>query len=274
MFAPVTPPTEVFLAPQEELPDYAVVEQTLAEQIGQNLRSVRSHLGLGQSRLCDRMQVSLSQYRKYEAGQDLPRLHSALLWSLETGLPTHWLFYGTRYQQWLQLPFKPAWTPVLYFMNRAPDWALEALHSVLRGLLRDYSEDSNPFTSVAELRSALSAGLLRDPYYRSVSELLRDFRVARGESQEEVARRMGVSLTAYRKYETPELCPHYSVNMIMRFWMATGTSPLSLSKATPVYLYRQAQNANFAVLFPWLERLDDAGLARVNDVSRVLVDPT
>ncbi|WP_157954368.1 helix-turn-helix domain-containing protein [Saccharospirillum mangrovi] len=273
MFEPQAPPTEVFLAHQGEPPDYATIEETLADQIGQNLRSVRSHLGLGQRGLSERMQISLSQYRKYEAGRDLPRLHSALLWSLETGLPTHWLFYGTRYQQWLQLPFKPAWVPVLYFVNRAPDWALEALHSVLRGLLRDYSTETNPFVSVAELRSSLSAGLLRDPYYRSVSEKLRDFRLQREVSQEEVARLMGVSLAAYKKYETPELCPHYSVNMIMRFWMATGTSPLSLSKETPVYLYRQAQNANFAILLPWLERLDEAGLARVNEVSRVLAEP-
>lgn len=274
MFVPQAPPTEVFQAHQGEPPDYVTIEATLAEQIGQNLRSVRSHLGLGQRGLSERMQVSLSQYRKYEAGQDLPRLHSALLWSIETGLPTHWLFYGSRYQQWLQLPFRPAWTPVLYFVNRAQPWALEALQSVLKGLLDESDDDAEALVSVTQLRSSLSGQLLRDPYYRAVSEKLRDFRLQRGLSQEEAARLMGVSQAAYRKYETPELCPHYSVNMIMRFWMATGTSPLALSTETPVYRYRELQNANLKVLLPRLERLDDAGLARVNELSRILAEPT
>jgi len=274
MFVAQASATEVFQMPVGGPPDYNVLEEGLAVQIGQNLRTVRSYLGLGQRGLSERIQVSLSQYRKYEAGQDFPRLHSALLWSLETGIPTHWLFYGTRYQQWLKLPFKPAWIPVLYFVNRAPDWALEALNSVLKGLLRDYDTADNPFASLAELRSSLSHQLLRDPYYRAIAEKLRDFRLARGTSQEEVARLMGVSMAAYRKYETPELCPHYSINLIMRFWMATGTSPLELSTETPVYLYRHIQNSNFAVLLPWLERLDEAGLAQVNEVSRALAGST
>lgn len=272
MFVPQAPPTEVFLGKEGDPPDYAQIETTLAEDIGTNLRSVRSHLGLGQRDLSERMQVSLSQYRKYEAGRDLPRLHSALLWSIETGLPTHWLFYGSRYQQWLQLPFRPAWTPVLYFANRAPDWALAALHSVLTGLLKVDSPDDNPFISVDQQRRALSAQLVRDPYYRAIAEKLRDFRMQHGLSQDGVARQMGISQAAYRKYETPELCPHYSVNLIMRFWMATGVSPLSLSTETPVYRYREVQNRNFAILLPWLEQLDDAGLARVNELSRVLAE--
>lgn len=273
MFVPQVPPTEVFQAHQGAPPDYTSIEATLAEQIGQNLRSVRSHLGLGQRVLSERMQVSLSQYRKYEAGQDLPRLHSALLWSIETGLPTHWLFYGSRYQQWLRLPFRPAWIPVLYFVNRAPSWALQALHSVLNGLLGETENEANPLVSIAQMRSSLGGQLLRDPYYRAVSEKLRDFRQQLGMSQEEVARLMGVSQAAYRKYETPELCPRYSVNMIMRFWMATGTSPLALSTETPVYQYREAQNANLKALLPKLERLDDAGLTRVNELSRILAEP-
>lgn len=270
MFVAQARPTEIFQMPNGDPPDYNVLEDDLAAQIGKNLRTVRSYLGLGQRDLSERIQVSLSQYRKYEAGQDLPRLHSALLWSLETGLPTHWLFYGTRYQQWLKLPFKPSWIPVLYFVNRAPDWALEALHSVLKGLLHEHHSTDNPFASLAVLRSSLSHQLLRDPYYRAIAEKLRDFRLARGTSQEEAARLMGVSMAAYRKYETPELCPHYSINLIMRFWMATGTSPLELSTDTPVYLYRHIQNANFGILLPWLERLDEAALAQVNEVSRAL----
>lgn len=272
MFIAQTPPTEVFRMPDAGPPDYNALENNLATQIGQNLRTVRSSLALTQRGLSERIQVSLSQYRKYEAGQDLPRLHSALLWSLETGLPTHWLFYGTGYQQWLELPFKPAWIPVLYFVNRAPDWALEALHAVLKGLLREYSAPDNPFSSLALLRSSLSHQLLSNPYYQAIAEQLRDFRIAQSISQEEAARLMGVSIAAYRKYETPEVCPHYGVNLIMRFWMAMGTSPLTLTKNTPVYLYRHIQNANFRVLLPWLERLDDASLAQVNEVSRVLAE--
>ncbi|WP_158269226.1 helix-turn-helix domain-containing protein [Saccharospirillum sp. MSK14-1] len=256
--------------PEGDPPDYTALEDNLSLQIGQNLRMVRTSLGLGQRDLSERIQVSLSQYRKYEAGQDLPRLHSAMLWSLETGLPTHWLFYGTPYQQWLKLPFKPTWIPVLYFTNRAPEWALEALHSVIKGLLREYDSPENPLASLDLLRDSLSHQLLRDPYYRSIAERLREYRSAQGMSRETVAQLMGISTAAYRKYETPELCPQYSVNMIMRFWMAIGRSPLELSIETPIYLYRQIQNANFASLFPWLERLDDASLARVNEMSRVL----
>lgn len=273
MFVSHTPPTEVFREHQGEPPDYPALEANLAEQIGQNLRSVRTQLGLAQRGLSERMQISLSQYRKYEAGQDLPRLHSALLWSIETGLPTHWLFYGTPYQQWLQLPFRPTWTPVLYFVNRAPDWALQALHAVLSGLLPDQLDSANPFISLDDSRRQLSGQLLRDPYYRAVSEKLRDYRRSKGMSQETAARLMGVSQAAYRKYETPELCPHYSVNMIMRFWMAHGTSPLALSTETPVYRYRQAQNSNFSVLLPCLAQLDEASLGRVVELSRVLAEP-
>ena len=61
MFVAQASATEVFQMPVGGPPDYNVLEEGLAVQIGQNLRTVRSYLGLGQRGLSERIQVSLSQ---------------------------------------------------------------------------------------------------------------------------------------------------------------------------------------------------------------------
>lgn len=271
MFVPHPSPTEVFSSQEETTPDFNAIEQGLAEQVGQNLRVVRSRLGQSQQSLADRIGVSLSQYRKYESGKDLPRLHSALLWSIETGIPTHWLFSGTGYQRWLNVPFRPAWIPILSFANEAPDWALQSVQAALTGMLECY-EETEPLHSLIDDRANISRKIFQEDYYHAVSEKLRLFRVRVGMSQDDAARVMGISTEAYRRYETPNRCTHFSINMIMRFWVATETNPIELSSDTPVFKYRLKQRRNFGILLPLLEQLSREQLDQLNTLLQVVTD--
>lgn len=271
MFVPHPSPTEVFSSQEDTTPDFNAIEAGLGEQVGQNLRVVRSQLGLSQQLLAERIGVSLSQYRKYEAGKDLPRLHSALLWSIETGIPTHWLFSATGYQRWLNVPFKPAWIPILSFANDAPDWALHSVHAALTGMLGCF-DDAEPLQSLQWDRQQISRHIFQEDYYRAVSEKLRKFRVRLGMSQDDAARVMGISTEAYRKYETPTKCTHFSINLIMRFWVATGTNPIELSSETPVFKYRLKQRRNFGVLLPLLEQMNKEQLNQLNTLLEVVMN--
>lgn len=269
MFVPHTSPTEVFSSHHGSPPDFNSIEAGLSEQVGQNMRVVRSHLGQSQQHLAQRIGVSLSQYRKYEGGKDLPRLHSALLWSIETGVPTHWLFHDTGYQRWLNVPFNQHWVPIFHFINRASPWALQAFQSVLTGMLGCYGE-THQLISLQKARQALSGDLIRDHYYHAVSEKLRQYRQNIGLSQDAAAQIMDISTEAYRRYETPNRCTHFSINLVMRFWVATGTNPVELSSETLVFQYREKQRDNFRIILPLLEQLDSAQLNQLSSLMEVL----
>lgn len=233
--------------------DYEVMEQGVCDQIGQNLRVVRTQLGISQSELACLIGVSRSQYRRYEEGRDLPRLHTAILWSVETGIPTHWLFTGTGHHNWVDVPWHPSWVAVLYFVNKAPGYALRSLQAALEGLAGSASTGTlahyrNP--GIDECRSCID-----DRYYQAISKHLRRFRQEHSLSQDTMAHHLGISTAAYKRYEAFGTSIHFSILLIMRFWSASGISPMTLTRNTPVFQYRQQQNDNFAILLPLLNKL-------------------
>jgi transcriptional regulator with XRE-family HTH domain len=239
--------------PASALADYDAIEQGVCDQIGANLRAVRQQLKISQSELAALINVSRSQYRRYEEGRDLPRLHTAILWSLETGIPTHWLFTGSGHHNWVDIPWHSAWVRILYFINKAPAYALQALQTTLEGLTDQ--------RSTGALQPYLNPNLdtcracIGDHYYAAISQQLRQFRSEHQLSQETMAQHMGISSAAYKRYEAHGISVQFSMLLIMRFWSASGISPMTLTRDTPVFRYRQLQNDNFAILLPLLQPL-------------------
>ncbi|WP_435106934.1 helix-turn-helix transcriptional regulator [Arhodomonas sp. AD133] len=231
---------------EHSIPDYESIERGLHDRIGANLRLVRSQLGLSQAFLAAMLRVSHSQYRRYEKGHDLPRLHTAILWSVETGIPTHWLFSGTGYHAQVGATLRPAWVPVLHFVNTASPAALRSFQAALEGMV-----NASPRPPLATYTSPDLDECRRhidERYYQVIARQLRKFRREHTISQDTIARRMGISTAAYKRYERPGRHIYFSINLIMRFWAATGVSPLELTRGTVVFRYREQQNRNFDIL--------------------------
>ncbi len=255
---------------EHSIPDYEGIERGLHDRIGANLRLVRSQLGLSQTCLATILRVSHSQYRRYEKGHDLPRLHTAILWSVETGIPTHWLFSGTGYHARVGTSLRPAWVPILHFVNSASPATLRSFQAALEGMAGvSPGSPLSPHTSpdLDECR-----GHIDERYYQVIARQLRRFRREHTISQDTIARRMGISTAAYKRYERPGRHIYFSINLIMRFWAATGVSPLELTRGTVIFRYREQQNRNFGILLPMLDQLEQDQLQQLKRLTDVLAD--
>lgn len=247
--------------------DFEYLEQGLKEQVAFNLRRVRIQLGVGQTAMAAMVHQSYSQYRRYEAAVDLPKLHTAIRWSLETGIPTQCLFLGSRYQPYLDFHVQHEWGLLLYFLNRAPDCSLKAFQVLLEGL-NGHPLKGTFCTHTSSLNDCLDQ--IGEGYYRVIAERLRAFRHQHNLTQEQVASSIGLSVLTYRGYESPDKQVQFSANMIMRFWVATGVNPLMLTQDSAIHQYRQTQKHNLELLLPELQALPDCTIRRLIEVSKHL----
>lgn len=252
----------------DEPPDFKSIEHCIHEKIGQNLRIVRNQLGKTQADAARLAGVSLSQYRRYEEYRDLPTLSSALNWSIETGMPTHWLFTGTGYDAFVDVDIKPAWIPIMHFINRAPSAALASFQSAVEGLTG--KEMRAPLKSYTDPCLHECRRNIHEDYFPAMSERLRAFRQSTALSQDAIAAALGVSTAAYKRYEVPGRINRFGINLIMRFWVATKISPLELTSHSRVYAYRQRQNANFAALLPLLRSLQPHQIEQAKALAATL----
>lgn len=251
-----------------DVPDYKTMEQGIHEKMGQNLRIVRRQLGKSRDELAKMAGISLSQYRRYEECRDLPTLYSALNWSVGTGVPTHWLFTDTGYNDFVDVEIQSAWIPIIHFANWASDSALSAFQTAVEGLVGGEKRErleSYKAPSLEDCRQNIAGD-----YFTTLSEHLRNFRRMAAVSQDTMAYQLGISTAAYKRYEVPGRINRFGIHLIMRFWVATRISPLKLTCHSQVFAYRQQQNRNFAILLPLLASLTPGQLERVKALAAVL----
>lgn len=247
--------------------NFDYIEQGLKEQVAFNLRQIRNQLGIGQARMAELTDQSCSQYRRHEKGVDLPRLHTAIRWSLETGIPTQCLFLGSRYQPYIDFVVPHSWIPLLFFINQAPIYSLQAFQALLEGLSRIPLKGS---LRVHSPSLDVCRNQIGERYYRVIAEQLRNFRTLHKVTQEDIASSIGLSVLTYRGYESTDKQVQFSVNMIMRFWASTGVNPLMLTQNSSIYLYRQTQKHNLELMRPALLSLSDSAIRRLVVISKHL----
>lgn len=246
-------PNESALRYDSSLADYARLEQDINRIIGDNLRVRRMAIGLNQTTSAALMDVSLSSYKRMENGEIQPRLYNAVLWSLNTGVPTSWLFHGSGYVLTEEPVLDPCWQPLFSFLSRAKPEALHCLLTLAPHILDRPCPPLEP-VNLGELPS-LPPFL---DYYSYLALQLRRWREASGLSQSQAAELFDVGESSYRRYECPTKSTRINMAMMMRFHKATGVDPLKLSINTVLFDYRQRQRNMLAILAPCLAQFTQA----------------
>lgn len=243
--------------------EFDKLEVDLKHRMGKNFRSVRTRLGMSQQGMASLLDLSLSQYRRYENGDDLPKLNNSMRWSLETGIPTQWLFYQTCYSDLFDIEIRNEWIPLLFFINNAEPYTLKAFQTVLYNL----SSEKVPHALIPYDRDKLMncRQLIGEEYVKIISERLKAFRKKMKMTQEDLAEKVNISILTYRGYETPEKAVQFSINMAMRFWRVTNVNPIEMTKGSWVYLYRKQQRHNLEILVPIFRQLNADQLVLITD---------
>lgn len=243
--------------------DFYGFESGLAATIGTNMRRRRQSLGLSTGQCATLMEVSPSQYQRYETGTHLPRLYNAVLLSLNTGIPISALFHSTRLQTDLEPTLEPSWQPVVSFISLAKADALHCLATVIKALTEARCPRLDPV-------NLSSQKLMPDSltYHRKIGQNLRLIRESLSLSQAEAAEYFGVSEGTYRRSECPEKTASLSLAMVMRLYLVTGLDPLIFSISKPLFNYRLRQRHALEELTPSIHSLTPDQATKVQEAAK------
>lgn len=242
---------------------YRTLEEGLSERVGQMLRRSRNDRGWSQRLTAEKLNISRAQYLRYESGHAVPRLHTAIRWSLLFGVPATALLHQTEYAT-------PDDTVPAHFF-RLSDWLCDAPASLFLHTLDHVNrvlgvpETAGPQQQEVEL---LPAQQLRafdevsnhDLYY-TVGANLRLTRQMLNYSQEDMANGLGISTSHYLAIERGEVA--YSFLMVPRFRYSLQIQPSTLTLNTHYYTVRRAMGARFDGISRLLNTLSEPSRERV-----------
>lgn len=244
--------------------DYESVERDLPQQLGQMMRRSRSDLGWSQREIAEALSVSRAQYLRYEAGHAVPRLHTALQWSMLFGVPPSVLLSLTCYGQ-------PSDAVPAHFFRLsgvlldAPADLFVSMVSQTRRLLGRSAESAAQaglHISVNDLRLARREVSEHD-IYLTIGANLRLVRQWLNYSQEDMASGIGVSTSHFLAIERGDVA--YSFLLMPRFAYAMQFPPLAMAINSHYFLARQALSRRFEILMNLLSSLsEDAQQAAID----------
>ncbi|PSW22244.1 XRE family transcriptional regulator [Photobacterium sanctipauli] len=205
------------------------------QHVGNNLRQFRTATQLTQQSQANAMQVSIAQYRKYERGIDLPKMHSAARWSVLFGAPISLLFRNTCYQATFDEQPAPYFFGVYHAITHASPNTFQALLQLTNEITGQPLEHCFRETPESDIQQVL--GNIDEHYYTSVAKNLLLIRQSLSFSQEKMAELLGLSLSTYKQYEKLSNTPKIPVTFSARThailglesqWAETGSSPFAI----------------------------------------------
>ncbi|RXJ71834.1 hypothetical protein CS022_14845 [Veronia nyctiphanis] len=210
-------------------------DENFAYQIGRNLLKYRKIADINQQVMAEAFGVSIAQYRKYEKGEDCPKMHSVARWSIITGSPNTLLLSDTDYAQYVSIPEK-VWelVPFLCALSHSSDLVFNSLFSLSREIVDVASEQEVFFGDVPDLSNILID--IESNYYVKVAKNMKLIRDCLELSQDSLSELLGISLSAYQQYEKQINSPRISFSFFARShsilqlnsrWATTGKTEFS-----------------------------------------------
>lgn len=233
--------------------DIPALEAGIGKPMGQNIRHVRRLQKMTQNQLAAVMDMSVSQLKKYERGDELPRIHHACRLSILTGMAPMYLLKNTPYEQ-----FFPAFffdDDVLHCANAIMHTSSEQIGMVL-ALIGNESEPTYRDPSVLD-RSQIPEMLahLENQYYTDLSRNMRPWREAADLSKEQMAMLLNLSLSTIHDYERPSEQRKFSLMIAARFGAATGDDPADMVNNSRYESYRKIQLSRLARCYKVLQNV-------------------
>lgn len=253
-----------------------VDESYMTHKIAYNLKKYRLQTTVNQQTMANAFSVSLSQYRKYEKGIDLPKMHSVARWSIMTGSPNTLLLDGTSYMPYLKSP-KICWktVPFLCTIAHASDLTFNSLLSLSKELINYQCSEIITEEKVPNLSAVLID--IEQNYYIKVAKNMKLIRQHLGLSQEALSEVLGLSNTTYRQYEKECNYPRipftffarsHAILQLRNHWIETGTSNFSL--------FNRRRYKRISLLSPIIQQANEVQIKALqslfNPISKTLIE--
>ncbi|WP_075202554.1 helix-turn-helix transcriptional regulator [Vibrio mexicanus] len=204
----------------------------VGHQLGANLVRYRKATGMKQQWMASAFGVSLAQYRKYEKGSEIVKMHAVARWSIITGAPSVLLLLDTQFAPYL-MDYNACWDSAPYYctVSHASDTAFRSLLLLsyeMVGLDPDDIIEDEPSPNI---RQALVD--IDSHYYVRVAQNMKLIRQHLQLSQEKASELLDISDATYRQYEKKSNSPRipftffaktHAVFQLRSQWAETGSS--------------------------------------------------
>ncbi|HEX5056269.1 MAG TPA: helix-turn-helix transcriptional regulator [Gammaproteobacteria bacterium] len=233
-----------------KLIDFEPIEREARKALADNLCLYRKSVNLPQARMARIFGVSLSQYKKYETGEEIVRVDLAQKWSLRFNTPFFYLLEGSGYGRGLTSSETDNRLNFIWFLaNSLSDEYFSKLIDVLCTLTGKPRPAKTPEPT----------GITREHLHKVIEEIDNQMYIAIaygmqairnwfGGSQQQFAELMGVSLSTYQQYEKPVMKPRFSIFIAARYGLGTGVNPLLAVAGTRYAKVRYMQNERMALI--------------------------
>lgn len=253
--------------------DFRELDKNLSSLCGDNLRQLRVELGWTQEQASQNLGICVSQYRKYERGEDFMKMGRAAILMQRTGVPFTFLFARSRYTpEFGDMAVSADMLPFQILCGTADDSQFHAYALQVSGLLpgADALPDSL-FQAGWPQEHQVVADI--DSYYEMVARGLRNLRAVLGLTQENLADLLNLNVRTYTQYER-ERCPsQFNILQALHLWIATGVRPLWATYGTAFYEMRVLQHRRMRWLLPYLQAMTVERRAGMAELARLLRAP-
>lgn len=245
--------------------DFNELEKDLPTVMGDNLKRIRSLLKWSQKEAAAALGVSLSQYKKFEAGREIMRMVTAARWTVVTGISFHQLFYKSRLPlDWDQHRIHEYMAQLQPMVNDlTEDQFTSWFHLVTTLLGLDVKYDNTSYTHTSKEKALADL----ETYYSFVATGITTFRAITSLTQETLADYLSVHLSTVQGYESKD-SQNFSVIMATRFYLATGVNPLWLVAGTNFFYYRKLQSARVDALTAIAEQISPGQFRQIMELAR------
>ena len=247
--------------------DLAVHDKDARQKVAANLLRFRKSQGMSQSRLAGILDVSLSQYKKYESGTESIRLDVSHRMALKCGMPIFYLLFGTKYAEYLPLPkFFESFDRIWFFANLLTDEYFEKLCRVLLCFADKPHDIVFPKSGVTKEIFDLALEENQNEIYLATSLGIKAAREHFDLSQDYVAETMEVALSTYQEYEKAANRPKYNIFIAARYCICLGINPFHVLVNTHYFKVRNMQNQRIEVIQQIVEALGEETLNALTPV--------
>jgi len=254
---------------KENYIDFASYDENAKIYIASNLTIFRKNFGLSQAGMCELLNISTSQYKKYESGSEVIRTDIVQKLSLKCGIPMFDLMAHSKYAPLLNVDDEYSGLhKVCFYANSLTDTYFEKLCN----LLLSFSDLGPSFkielSGIKTDDFDLALKENNEDIYIAIAEGIRAARHFYDYSQEQIADLIGVSISTYQEYEKASQRPRFNMLTAARYVVGTGISPFTVLIGTHYAKVRFMQNSRIQTIKEILSSLDN----EVNDKLYPMVD--
>lgn len=231
--------------------DFNSLDLNIKDVISRNLISYRKALGFSQEQFGKLINISLSQYKKYESSKEIIRLDVAHRISLKFGYPNFHLLSGSGYDRFLDAPPENGRIrKVCYLSNSLSDDSFTQLCHILWGFRKGALGIPLNIVPSGISRKTFEAALEENEntIYIAIADGIRALRKHLELSQSEVAELMDVSLNTYIEYEKANQRPRFNFLTSVHYILAMGIHPFYVLQGTYFFQIRKMQNYRIQTL--------------------------